>query len=118
MDTYEWQKNHAIVLRLYYTERILETTCFFGLAYSMTNALYVQKGYMSKSMRGVMQKRILAPWPYILGINGVLGFILLKPLHWDEIKPQLDKRKSLVLNTLQAPKFPRHSTSHGERDGC
>ena len=92
MDTYEWQKNHAIVLRLYYTERIFETTAFAGLCYSATNALYVKKGYMSQSMRGVMQKRILAPWPYILGFNAVMAFIMLKPLHMDEIKPQLQKR--------------------------
>merc|ERR1711981_1203761 len=92
MDTYEWQKNHAIVLRMYYTERILETTGFFGLAYSATNALYVKKGYMSQSMRGVMAKRVLAPWPYIAGINAFFGFIMLRPLYMDEIKQQVGKR--------------------------
>ena len=41
METYEWQKNKAVVDRLYYSERILETTTFFAAAATATNALYV-----------------------------------------------------------------------------
>merc|ERR1711990_1202449 len=59
-------------------------------------------------MRGVMQKRILAPWPYIMGINAVMGFIMLRPLYMEEIKPQVTKR-------LMMGKW-LHSTFHLDED--
>ena len=33
METYEWQKNRAIVDRMYYTERVFETTTFFAATF-------------------------------------------------------------------------------------
>ena len=41
METYEWQKNSAIVDRLYYSERILEGTTILALGWTATNALFV-----------------------------------------------------------------------------
>ena len=41
METYEWQKNKAVVDRLYYSERILVTSTLFALAATATNALFI-----------------------------------------------------------------------------
>ena len=47
MDTYEWQKNEAVVRRLYYTERVCETTYLACTLFTMTNLVYIKKGWFS-----------------------------------------------------------------------
>jgi hypothetical protein len=42
METYEWQKNRAIVDRLYYSERILTTSFLFATFATATNLLFVK----------------------------------------------------------------------------
>ena len=89
METYEWQKNKAVVDRLYYSERILQTTTFFTLAFTATSALYIQKGYFPDLAR----KRIPKAWTYWAGVNAICLFILLRPLTREEISIQWRKRK-------------------------
>ena len=88
MDKYEWQKNRAIVDRCYYTERVCETTWGFCTLFTLTNMLYVKKGYFAPLARS----RLLPCWMYATGFNAVIGFLLLKPLTKDEISIQLKKR--------------------------
>lgn len=47
METYEWQKNKAVVDRLYYSERILTTSTLFAGFYTATNLLYIRKNYFA-----------------------------------------------------------------------
>ena len=42
---YDWKKNKAIVDRLYYTERILETTTFAAAALTYIESTHIRKGY-------------------------------------------------------------------------
>jgi len=51
METYEWQKNKAVVDRLYYTERILEGTTFAATMLTATESLYIYKGYFAQQAR-------------------------------------------------------------------
>jgi len=41
METYEWQKNKAVVDRLYYSERIVLGTSLFALGSTATSLLYI-----------------------------------------------------------------------------
>lgn len=82
MDTYEWQKNFAIVNRLYYTERLWETTLFLTAGYTATNLSYIKKGYFAN----VMRQRVVPIWGKVLAFNVAITFILLAPLTSDEIK--------------------------------
>ena len=88
MDEYDWQKNKAIVDRLYYTERLWETTVFAGLCYTATNMLYAKQNYFAATCRA----RIAPFWMYCLAFNSAITFILVKPLRRDEIEPQIKKR--------------------------
>lgn len=81
METYEWQKNKAVVDRLYYSERILLGTTIFALGYTATNMLFVQKNYFANEMRA----RIPRVWTYWAVANAVALFILLRPLTKEEI---------------------------------
>ena len=54
----------------------------------MTNALYVKKGYFAP----IMRQRLLPVWLYATAFNGVVGFMLCRPLYKDEIQIQLRKR--------------------------
>ena len=87
-DSYDWQKNAAIVYRLYCTERLWEYTYGFAALYTSVNALYVRKGYFTSTMKA----RLFPVWAYATGFNLAVTFILLKPLHKDEIQVQLKKR--------------------------
>ena len=85
MDTYEWQLNHAIVLRLYYVERMLESTVAAGLLYSYFNMRFMREGYMDSSMRGVMARRTVHHRPYIAAGNAGFALLMCKPLRKEEI---------------------------------
>lgn len=89
METYEWQKNKAVVDRLYYSERILVTSTLFVAAYSATNLLYIQKNYFTS----IMRPRILRAQTYWAVGNALALFILLRPLTKDEITVQWRKRQ-------------------------
>ena len=92
MDEYEWQLNRAIVDRLYYTERVWETTTVFGGIYTMMNYNFMRRNYFSSMARG----RIAPTWAYIIGFNLAVTFIMVKPLDMEtEIKPQMRKRLAM-----------------------
>jgi hypothetical protein len=42
METYEWQKNKAIVDRLYYSERILEGTTLGAGFFTAANLIFIK----------------------------------------------------------------------------
>merc|ERR1719183_109034 len=88
MDTYEWQKNFAIVNRLYYTERLWETTLFFTGLYTWANLMFIRKGFQVN----VMRQRVMPIWGKVLGFNAAVTFVLLKPLQPEEIRVQCKKR--------------------------
>ena len=89
METYEWQKNKAVVDRLYYSERILLGSTIFAVGYSATNLLFVQKNYFANTMRA----RIPKVWTYWALGNALALFVLLRPLTQDEIAVQWRKRQ-------------------------
>jgi hypothetical protein len=81
METYEWQKNKAVVDRLYYTERILTTSFIFAGFATATNLLFIKNGYFTDLARA----RIPKTWAYWGVFNAVTLFVLLRPLTKDEI---------------------------------
>lgn len=89
METYEWQKNKAVVDRLYYSERILTTSTIFAGFYTATNLLYIKKNYFANTMRA----RIPKIWTYWAVGNAVCLFVLLRPLTSEEIQVQWRKRQ-------------------------
>ena len=89
METYEWQKNKAVVDRLYYSERILENTTFYAGLATMANLLFIKKNYFPHLARA----RIPKIWMYWAIFNSVCIFVLLKPLTREEIALQWRKRK-------------------------
>ena len=89
METYEWQKNKAVVDRLYYSERILVNSTLFAAMYTATNMLYIQKKYFANTMKA----RIPKVWTYWAIGNAITLFILLRPLTKDEIAVQWRKRQ-------------------------
>jgi hypothetical protein len=89
METYEWQKNKAVVDRLYYSERILTTSTLFVGGYTATNLLYVRKNYFANEMRS----RIPKVWTWWAIGNAVCLFVLLRPLTKEEIQVQWKKRQ-------------------------
>jgi hypothetical protein len=89
METYEWQKNKAVVDRLYYSERIFVTSTLFATGFVATNLLFIQKNYFAKIMRA----RIAKVWTYWAIGNAVALFILLRPLTKEEISVQWRKRQ-------------------------
>ena len=88
MENYEWQLNKAVVDRLYYSERVVETTYCACAFFTATNMLYIKKRYFSP----IMRQRLLPCWLYATAFNATICFMLLKPLRQDEIKRQVKKR--------------------------
>ena len=88
MESYDWQKNKAVVDRLYYSERIIEGSTLFALGFSAVNLLYIQKNYFANIMRA----RIPVVWKYWAIGNTVTLFLLLRPLTKEEISIQWRKR--------------------------
>ena len=89
METYEWQKNKAVVDRLYYSEMILRTSFLTATALTATNSLFIYKNYFPAQSRA----RIPKYWIAFAGLNAVTLFVLLRPLTKDEIAVQWRKRK-------------------------
>ena len=88
MDTYEWQKNEAIVNRMYYSERVVESTTFAALAFTATNMLHIRNGYFAARARSY----ILPTWKWWAIINVCTVAVLQYPLTQDERRRQLRKR--------------------------
>ena len=88
MDTYEWQKNYAIVNRLYYTERLWETTLFGCALYTGINMSFIKEGYFANAMR----LRLIPIWGKVAAFNTLITLILLAPLTKEEMRIQTRKR--------------------------
>ena len=82
MDNYEWQKNYAVVQRMYYSQQILCTTTFFALSFTAVNLFYVKKNYFAAAAKS----RILPTWKLFAAINLVTIPLLLRPLTRDEME--------------------------------
>ena len=76
MDNYEWQKNKAIVDRMYYSERVPQTTTGFALAFTAANMLFIRKNYFAAKCRA----RILPTWKWWAITNFVCVGVLQAPL--------------------------------------
>ena len=88
METYEWQKNKAIVDRLYYSERCIQGTIGLALLSTANDLLFIQKNYFAAAARA----RIPKVWMAVGVTNLVTLFVLLKPLTSHEMKIQWRKR--------------------------
>jgi len=91
METYEWQKNKAVVDRLYYSERIVEGTTCMALGATGINLMFLQRNYFADLARA----RLPRVWVYWAVFNSVSLFVLLRPLTKDEIALQWRKRKNM-----------------------
>ena len=47
METYEWQKNKAVVDRLYYSERIFEGTTTIAGGLTGLELFFISRGYFA-----------------------------------------------------------------------
>ena len=88
MDNYEWQKNKAIVDRMYYSERVVQTTTFFALAFTAVNMLYVRNGYFAARSKSY----ILPTWKWWAITNVATVSVLQFPIFQKEREIQLRKR--------------------------
>jgi len=88
MENYDWEKNRAVVLRMYYSERIFLTSTMFASAFTLVNMFYMQKNYFANVCRG----RILPTWKYWALLNVLTIPVLLRPLTKDEMRIQWRKR--------------------------
>lgn len=86
MDNYDWQKNQAVTLRLYYTEQCFRGTTLFSAAYFFSSM--------------IVRKQKLGPggrtWPVLKWygiINATVAFLLLSPLTSFEIEQAWRKRQ-------------------------
>ena len=91
MDNYEWQKNKAVVDRMYYSERTLIVTTLFAGFFTATNLLYMNKGFF----RDACAARIMPTLKWWAIINTVTIAMLLRPLTKDEMKLQWKKRVNM-----------------------
>ena len=80
MDNYEWQKNKAIVDRMYYSERVVQTTTFFALAFTTANMVLIRNNYFASRVRPY----ILPTWKWWAIINVGTVAVLQYPITADE----------------------------------
>ena len=88
MDTYEWQKNFAVVNRIYYSENCLKGTTFAASAYTAANLVMIRNNYFKKAATAAL----LPIWKKWLIVNVVVIGTLLRPLTYFEIEQQWRKR--------------------------
>ena len=91
METYEWQKNEAIVTRMYYTERVMQTTTAGALTFTGINQMFISKGYFVNASRA----RFLPTWKWWALLTFPTVAILQWPITSQERYLQLRKRKSM-----------------------
>ena len=51
MDTYRWQHNNAVVSRLYYAGRTVQTTYAFATLFTIVDGLFVYRNYFAAAAR-------------------------------------------------------------------
>ena len=72
MDNYTWQKNKAIVDRMYYSERVFTTSTLFAAAFTATNLLHIKKNYFAD----IAKARLFPTLKYYLIFNVAIIAIL------------------------------------------
>ena len=88
MDEYAWQKNKAVVDRMYYTERVVQGTTFAAVCFTTVNLLFIRKNFFAAKMRARLMPTFKA-WAIT---NVVSVAVLQAPLTSDERNIQLRKR--------------------------
>ena len=88
MDNYEWQKNKAVVDRMYYTERVVQGTTFAAVCFTSVNMLMIRKNFFAAKMRA----RLMPTFKWWAITNVVSVAVLQAPLTADERNMQLRKR--------------------------
>jgi hypothetical protein len=88
MDNYEWQKNKAVVDRMYYSERCLFGTTLVATGSTVANLVFIRNNYFAQLARS----RFIPTWRNWALVNLVVISVLLKPLTTPEIKQQWRKR--------------------------
>ena len=56
MDTYRWQHNNAVVTRMYYAERTLETTFGFAGIATAVDSYLIYRNYFAAQARARIPK--------------------------------------------------------------
>ena len=82
MDEYAWQKNFAVVNRVYYAEKCITGTTLFAVGYTALNAVLVRNNFFRKTA----QAAILPIWKKFFITNIVVIGVLLRPLTYFEIE--------------------------------
>ena len=72
MDNYAWEKNKAIVDRMYYSERVFTTSTLFAAAFTATNLLHIKKNYFAD----IARVRLFSTLKYYLLFNVVVIALL------------------------------------------
>ena len=91
MDQYEWQKNKAVVDRMYYSERVFTTSTIAATGFTAANMIFIRNNYFADIARA----RLLPTWRNWALFNLITISILLRPLTKAEIKQQWKKRVTM-----------------------
>ena len=83
MDNYEWQKNKAIVDRMYYAERVFTTSTIGATLFTGLNIVMLRNAKFSQN---TMRARLLPTLKWYIIFNVVTIGLLLRPLQKAEIK--------------------------------
>lgn len=76
MDNYEWQKNKAVVDRMYYSERCLLGTTIAASFCTAANLVFIRNNYFAETAR----RRLWPTWRNWGITNLVVIGVLLQPL--------------------------------------
>ena len=88
MDEYAWQKNFAVVNRVYYAEKCMTGTTLAAAGYTALNAALIRNNFFRKTASAAL----LPVWKKWAITNLVVISVLLRPLTYFEIEQQVRKR--------------------------
>ena len=88
MDEYAWQKNFAVVNRIYYAEKCMTGTTIAAVGYTAFNAVLIRNNFFKKTASAAL----LPVWKKWAFTNLVVIGVLLRPLTYFEIEQQVRKR--------------------------
>lgn len=88
MDNYEWQKNRAVVDRMYYSERCILGTSLAAVFSTGCNVTFIRNNYFAD----VAKARLMPIWRNWAIVNTVVIAMLLRPLTKEEMAQQWRKR--------------------------
>ena len=88
MDTYEWQKNHAVVQRMFYAENCVKFSFLGAAGYTAFNMVMIRNNYNKIAATA----SLFPVWKRWVVLNAVVVTLLLRPLTRFEIEQQWRKR--------------------------